>query len=209
MLLEGAVEVCLFHNALTELLDETGMLISLQYLRLHDNQMEFDEEFQPGTIDLGSEATQVAPLKSSGRATLIPEHDGRGSVLSDIRVVGNLATKLEIPCARCLEAVPYKVDRSFELLFRPHSVNVGPDEREMQDKDAEIAFYQGNGVELEDILREQMLLAVPIKTLCREECKGLCRQCGKNLNTGECQCEPLAGDPRWNALKDLRSKLSK
>jgi DUF177 domain-containing protein len=185
------------------------MLISLQYLRLHDNQMEFDEEFQPDTIDLGSEATQIAPLKSSGRATLIVEHDGRHQVLQDIRVVGNLATKLEISCARCLEPVPYTVDRLYELLFRPHAVNVGPDEREMQDKDAEIAFYQGDGVELEDILREQILLAVPIKTVCREECKGLCPQCGKNLNNGDCPCEPQAGDPRWNALKDLRGKLSK
>jgi len=183
------------------------MLISLQYLKLHDNRMEFDEQIAPGVIDLGGEATQVAPLAASGRATLIPEHDGRGGVLNDIRVVGKLATNLEIPCARCLDAVPYKMDRTFELLFRPQSVNTGPDEAEMQDKDAEIAFYQGNGVELEDILREQVLLAVPIKTVCRDACKGLCPQCGKNLNTGECQCEPAFGDPRWDALKNLRGKL--
>jgi uncharacterized protein len=185
------------------------MLISLQYLRLHDNQMEFDEEFQPGTIDLGSEATLVSPVKSSGRATLIAEHDGRGKVLEDIRVVGTVATKLEIPCARCLDPVPYKVDRRFELLFRPQSVNVGPDEAEMQDKDAEIAYYSGDGVELQEILREQILLDVPIKTVCREACKGICPQCGKNLNTAECQCEPVAGDPRWDALKGLRNKLSR
>jgi len=205
------VEVCLFPAVEgTGLLEERiGMLISLHYLRLHDNVMEFDEEFQPGTIDLGSEATQVGPLTSSGRATLIEEHDGRRHVLQDIRVVGELSTKLEIPCARCLEPVPYDVDRKFELLFRPQSVNVGPDEREMQDKDAEIAFYAGDGVELEEILREQILLAVPIKTVCREECKGMCPQCGKNLNNGDCQCEPVAGDPRWDALKDLRGKLSK
>jgi uncharacterized protein len=185
------------------------MLISLQYLKLHDNKMEFDEEFQPGAIDLGSEATQVGPLQSAGRATLIEEHDDKRHVLQDIRVVGKLSTQLEIACARCLEAVPYDVDRSFELLFRPQLVNVGPDEAEMQDKDAEIAFYEGDGVELEDILREQILLAVPIKIVCRDECKGMCPQCGKNLNTGECHCEPVAGDPRWDALKDLRGKLSK
>ena len=185
------------------------MLISLQYLKLHDNTMEFDEEFQPGTIDLGGEATQVGPLKSSGRATLIAEHDGRKGVLHDIRVVGDLATKLEIPCARCLDPVPYAVKRPFELLFRPQSVNVGPDEAEMQDKDAEVAYYEGEGVELEDIVREQILLAMPIKTLCREGCKGLCPHCGKNLNGGECQCEPVAGDPRWNALKGLRDQLGK
>jgi len=185
------------------------MLISRQYLRLHDNQMEFDEEFQPGVIDLGEDATQAGPLRSKGRATLLQEHDGRKGVIDDIRVVGELTTGLEIECARCLEPVSYHVDRQFELLFRPQSVNVGPDEREMQDKDAEIAFYEGDGVELEDILREQILLAVPIKTVCREECKGLCPQCGKNLNTGGCQCEPVAEDPRWDALKDLRGKLSK
>jgi uncharacterized protein len=185
------------------------MLISLQNLRLHDNVMEFDEALQPGALDLGADATQVAPLNASGRATLIPEHDGRGSVLNDIRVVGKLVTRLEIPCARCLDPVPYNVERGFELLFRPQSVNVGPDEAEMQDKDSEVAFYEGDGVELSDILREQVLLAVPIKTVCREQCKGLCPQCGKNLNTGECDCEPVADDPRWDALKGLRDKLSK
>jgi uncharacterized protein len=79
----------------------------------------------------------------------------------------------------------------------------------MQDKDSEIAFYEGDGVELNEILREQILLAMPIKTVCRDACKGLCPQCGKNLNIAECQCVPIAGDPRWDALKDLRGKLSK
>jgi uncharacterized protein len=185
------------------------MLISLRYLRTHDNAMEFDEEFQPGTIDLAGEAIQVAPLKASGRATLIPEHDGRGSVLSDIRVVGKLATRLEIACARCLDPVAYDVDRGFELLFRPQTVNVGPDEAEMQDKDAEVAFYQGDGVELEDIMREQMLLAVPIKTVCGEDCRGLCPLCGKNRNNGDCHCEPVVEDPRWDALKGIKDQLSK
>ena len=203
--------VCLFLFGHGQgLLDEqTGMFISLQYLKLHDNVMEFNEEFQPGTIDLGSEATQVGPLRTEGRATLIPEHNGRHQVLQDIRVVGKLSTKLEIPCARCLEAVPYDVNRPFELLYRPQSVNIGPEEREMQDKDAEVAFYEGDGVELADLTREQVLLALPIKTVCREACKGLCPQCGKNFNYGECHCEPVAGDPRWDALKDLRGKLSK
>jgi uncharacterized protein len=54
-----------------------------------------------------------------------------------------------------------------------------------------------------------MLLAVPIKTVCGDACKGLCPQCGKNLNHGDCQCEPVAEDPRWDALKGLKDKLSK
>jgi uncharacterized protein len=105
--------------------------------------------------------------------------------------------------------VLFDVNRGFELLFRPQTVNVGPDEAEMQDTDAEVAFYEGDGVELEDILREQMLLAVPIKLVCSDACKGLCPQCGKNLNSGDCHCEPVAEDPRWDALKGLKDKLSK
>jgi uncharacterized protein len=60
---------------------------------------------------------------------------------------------------------------------------------------------------LEDVLREQVLLAVPLKAICREDCKGLCPQCGKNLNLETCSCDNAITDPRWGALKDLRSKL--
>ena len=73
--------------------------------------------------------------------------------------------------------------------------------------EAEIGYYQGEGLLLEDVLREQVLLAVPLKVTCREDCKGLCPVCGKNRNTEPCSCAPLMGDPRWSPLKELREKL--
>src|SRR5215469_6251135 len=73
--------------------------------------------------------------------------------------------------------------------------------------EAEIGYYEGDSLLLEDVLREQTLLAVPLKVLCREDCKGLCPTCGKNRNVELCACAATTGDPRWEALKDIREKL--
>ena len=73
--------------------------------------------------------------------------------------------------------------------------------------EAEVGYYQGEGVLLEDVLREQVLLAAPLKAICREDCRGLCPHCGRNLNLEQCTCAEPIEDPRWEALKGLREKL--
>jgi uncharacterized protein len=186
------------------------MLISLHNLKLHKNLLEFKEDYPAGTFELGPDVRQTRSATATGRAMLVEEHIGGRETLHDIRVVGQLSTNLEIACARCLEPVPYAVTRQFDLLYRPAGSDSGEDrEIELQDKDAAISYYEGEGVELEELLREQILLDLPLKTLCSEDCKGLCPQCGKNLNSGECQCETAALDPRWEALKGLKDKLQK
>jgi len=186
------------------------MLISLKELRLHRDVIDFDEEFQPESFDLGPDVRQQEKVATSGRANLVQEHTGTVGTLDDIRVAGKLSTGLEILCARCLDPVQVPVNRDFDLLYRPAGSDIGEDkEVELQDRDAAISYYEGEGLELAEIVREQLLLAVPIKTVCREECKGLCPHCGKNLNTGECECAQSATDPRWEALKGLKDKLQK
>ena len=181
------------------------MLIEIQELELHP--VEFREEFSPGVIDFGADLRQRSQLRSEGRADLVEEHHGKHKVIQDIRLKGTLDTSVEIACARCLEPVVHQVNRSFDLLYRPQGSDAGHEELSVTDAEAEIGYYQGEGVLLEDTLREQVLLAVPLKTVCREECKGLCPHCGKNLNEGSCSCAPSAGDPRWDALKEIREKL--
>jgi uncharacterized protein len=168
---------------------------------------EFEEEFQPGVIDLGEDIRQCTPLKASGRAELVEEHHGKREVIQDIRLRGRLSAGLELQCARCLAPVPQDVSRQFELLYRPLGADAGRDELSVTDAEAEIGYYQGEGVLLEDVLREQVLLALPLKTICQENCKGLCPQCGKNLNQEQCSCTVAVEDPRWEALKDIRSRL--
>jgi uncharacterized protein len=181
------------------------MFFDLKELELHP--IDFAEDFAPGAIELGADVRQISPMASKGRAELVEEHHGKHKVIKDVRVRGQLATTLELPCARCLEPVQQDVNREFELLYRPRGADAGRDELSVTDAEAEIGYYQGEGVLLEDVLREQVLLAVPLKVICREDCKGLCPHCGKNLNQEQCSCSVPAEDPRWAALKDIRVRL--
>ena len=181
------------------------MFIDLAELELHP--IDFQEEFPPGAVDLGPDVRQLSPLKSSGRAQLVEEHHGKYDVIPDIRLQGGLTTSLELSCARCLDAVVQNVARVFELLYRPQGTDAGHEELSITAAEAEVGYYKGEGLLLEDVLREQVLLAVPIKVICRDECKGLCPTCGVNRNVESCSCAPPLGDPRWSALKDIREKL--
>jgi DUF177 domain-containing protein len=183
------------------------MLITIAELELHP--VDFQEDYPPDAIDLGPDARQVALLKTSGRVQLVEEHHGKRNIIKDIRVQGDLSTALELPCARCLEPVVQKVARHFDLLYRPLGTDAGHEELSVTVAEAEIGYYQGEGLLLEDAVREQVLLSVPLKVVCREECKGLCPTCGKNRNAESCACAPPLGDPRWSALKDLREKLDR
>ena len=181
------------------------MLIGIAELELHP--FDFQEEFPPDAIDLGADVRQLSVLKTNGRAQLVEEHHGKRNVIQDIRLQGDLATTLELPCARCLEPVVQDVARDFELLYRPQGTDAGNEELSVTAAEAEVGYYQGKGLLLEDVLREQVLLGVPIKVVCRDNCKGLCPTCGVNRNVESCSCAPLLGDPRWSALKDIREKL--
>jgi uncharacterized protein len=181
------------------------MFLDINKLELHP--LDFAEEFQPDVIDLGDEFHQRTPLKTSGHAEVVEEHHGKHKIVKDIRLRGSLATSLELSCARCLEPVAQDVKRDFELLYRPLGTDAGRDELSVTDAEAEIGYYQGEGLLLEDVLREQVLLALPLKVTCREDCKGLCPHCGANLNQDQCSCAVPLEDPRWSALKDIRDRL--
>jgi len=174
---------------------------------LERQPLDFEEVFQPDVIDLGGEARQRTPLKTSGHAELVEEHHGKHQIIKDIRLRGRLSTGLELQCARCLDPVPQEVSREFELLYRPLGADAGRDELSVTDAEAEIGYYQGDGILLEDVLREQVLLALPLKVTCREDCKGLCPHCGKNLNQEQCSCSVPVEDPRWAALKEIRDRI--
>ena len=181
------------------------MFIEIEELERHP--IDFREELPPGALDLGPEAKLIRPLKTAGRAQLVQEHHGKHHIINDIRVEGELSTSLELSCARCLEPLVEKVNRKFDLLYRPQGSDAGKDELSVTTAEAEVSYYQGEGLLLEDVIREQVLLAVPLKAVCREDCKGLCPQCGSNLNQETCSCSVTMEDPRWSGLKDLRSKL--
>jgi uncharacterized protein len=181
------------------------MFIEIHELERHP--VDFDENLPPGAIDLGNDVRQSSELHTSGRAQLVEEHHGKHKLIKDIRLNGELSTSVELACARCLEPVVQNVKRDFDLLYRPLGVDAGREEAPVSGAEAEISYYEGEGLLLEDVLREQVLLAVPLKAVCRQDCKGLCPQCGTNLNVTQCSCAEPVEDQRWSALKDLRSKM--
>jgi len=183
------------------------MLIKVKDLELR--KLEFNENFAPGVIDFGEDLVQKAPLAATGRAELIREHRGGREVVEDIRVVGSFATEIDALCARCLEPVHNAVKEEFDLLYRPLGIDARSAEVSISQAETEIGYYQGDGLLLEDVLKEQILLALPVKQVCRANCKGLCPQCGKNLNVESCDCVNSMPDPRWSALEDIRKKLER
>lgn len=118
-----------------------------------------------------------------------------------VRLVGSLNATVGFECGRCLTPLTAKVEQSFDLLYLP-PLGAG-DEHELKDDDLSIAFYQGAAIDIDDLVREQVELALPMTRLCGEGCRGLCAECGANLNSGDCACTVEAADPRWAALKDL------
>jgi uncharacterized protein len=130
------------------------------------------------------------------------------------RLVGRAVTTLELSCSRCTEPFRVPVEATFDLRYLPHRENVGgaqgkhgkADEHEIQEDDLGTAFYRDETIDLGELVREQFYLALPMKPLCADACKGLCSQCGTNLNRGTCDCRTEWQDPRFEKLKALKKE---
>jgi uncharacterized protein len=123
---------------------------------------------------------------------------------SQFRLVGHVASALTLACGRCLDDIALPVDLPFDLLYLPHVANAGEGEVEVEDDDLTTAFYGNDEIDLGQLVLEQFYLAVPMKPLCRESCRGLCPECGTNLNTATCSCVREWTDPRLDGLRALR-----
>jgi uncharacterized protein len=174
---------------------------------LEREPIEFDVELAPGAVDLGEEAEQAGQLAASGRAEVLHDHRGPRDIVADIRLRGSFAGKFQVPCARCVEPVEIPLGGEFDLIFRPAEADSEATERSITAPETEIGYYQKDSLSLEDVLREQVLLSLPVRTLCKPDCKGLCPRCGENRNSQPCNCEEGPSDPRWEALAGLRSRI--
>jgi len=134
--------------------------------------------------------------------------DLRIRVLKDrdrFRLIGRVTTTLELACSRCLEPFQLPVDSTFDVRFLPQSENTG-EEREIEEDDLSDAYYRDEAIDLGQLMEEQFYLALPMKPLCREECKGLCPSCGINLNEATCSCQARWEDPRLAGLRALMNR---
>lgn len=164
---------------------------------LEQRKLQFDTSFETGEVDLLDERLrQAGPLKVAGSAELL-------NAMGEIRVAGRVTGHLAGDCDRCLEPMGLDVATDFDLRYTPDLEVEQGAEIEIDEEESEVGFYQGEGLELVDIVREQVLLSLPLQRLCSPGCKGLCPTCGQNRNVLNCQCRPAQSDERWAALKQI------
>ena len=173
------------------------MLLDLSKLR--GQREHFERTFQPSAFDPQDEGYRVA---TAVELSMDIEKVGAGA----FRVQGRATTRLMLECGRCLDEMEVPVDARFELRYVPQEQNAGEPEREIAEDDLTTAYYREGALDVVDMLREQFQLALPMKPLCAESCRGLCPECGANLNRANCGCDPTWVDPRLALLKDLLKK---
>ena len=112
--------------------------------------------------------------------------------------------QVECICARCLTSFSRTLASEFKTLLKPKPDFLPPEEVELSREDLETEFYEGEEIDVTPWVQDQILLTLPAKAICQEECRGLCPQCGQNLNRGTCQCSGKVIDPRFESLKNFR-----
>ncbi len=160
-----------------------------------------DRTFDPSAFDAPGERDDayrvVAPVH-----LVMDIHKDRDTY----RVAGRVETRLQLECGRCLDPFEVPVDSAFELRYVPAAEEDDESEREVEEDDLTTAFYTNEQLDLGELMHEQFVLALPMKPLCGDRCKGLCPQCGTNLNKAVCDCAPAWKDPRMATLKGLLHK---
>ena len=172
------------------------MLLDLTQIR--QPEAELSRRYEPSQFEArGNQFRLIAPV------------DLRLKIHKDkerFRLVGTLSTVLELTCSRCLEPFPLPVDAAFDLRYMPQTENIAGASEEVEDEDFSEAFYRDDVIDLGQMMDEQIYLALPMKPLCRPDCKGLCPNCGTNLNVATCDCQVRWEDPRLSGLKALLNR---
>jgi uncharacterized protein len=173
-------------------------MLVLNLARIRTPHEHFDEVYPPGTFASDEENFRVVvPVTLSFDIYKDKEQ---------FRLDGRVETLLELPCSRCLEPFRWPVNSIFDLRYQPRVVVTGKPEREIGEDDFSTAFYENDEIDLVQMMREQILLSLPMKPLCRPDCQGLCAVCGTNLNRATCACRHDWDDPRFAALKSLHER---
>jgi uncharacterized protein len=152
--------------------------------------LDIEENFGPEEISL------VSPVKA--HLELTKAH-------SEVIVVGNVSAEVELECSRCLKKFRHIMSVPIDVVYHPME-DIGTDRHELKDDEMDMGFYQGEELDLKELIREQIMLNIQMKPLCDENCRGICPQCGTDLNTDTCSCETKKIDSRLEVLKRLLEK---
>jgi uncharacterized protein len=175
------------------------VFISLQELEIRT--VRFKVDIPADEIEFADNLSQSSVLHAEGSAQLL-NHS-----FAEIRVHGKLAVAMEGTCDRCLETARFPIEKDFDLVYVPAAEANSAGEDEIDQAGIAVGYYEGNGLPLNDVLREVVLLALPMQLVCSEACKGICPVCGQNRNQHDCGCRAEALDDRWSKLREFRAEI--
>ena len=170
--------------------------MTIDLTRIEGDPFPFEARIAGDEIDLDSNYARLAgDVSVKGK---LAKH------IAQTDVTGEIDAKIEIDCTRCLQPVVQDLKIPFDVDFVTPEFDVAARETELNKNDLETAVFGGDELDLNELVREQILLNLPEQTFCNPDCKGLCPECGQNRNLIDCKCEENEPDPRWAALKDLK-----
>jgi uncharacterized protein len=148
---------------------------------------------------------------NDGRVRVIEPPEITGRVVrqgNQLLLNGRLTARTEVDCDRCLKLIAVPVRTEFNLQYVTATDYEAIQAADLEEADLALSVFDGKGIDVDEIVREQILLAVPTRSLCREDCKGFCPACGADRNLKECGCQTEDSDPRWAGLKELANRKS-
>ena len=170
--------------------------MQVELASLPETSGRFAHTYEAGELVLNDERVVLAnPPTISGR---IVRKGGQ------VVVVGEVEGLVQVECDRCLEPIQISVKSPFKLEYVTKEQYQALPAAELEERDLALSVFDGEVVDIDEIAREQLLLAVPFQALCKEDCKGLCFACGANKNLSSCDCKPAENDSRWSGLENLR-----
>lgn len=179
-----------------ERLQESNMIIDLTALK--EKQTSFEFQLSALEVNLGDAAVKLnGAVKIEAKLT-------RG--IAQTNLEGEILAAVELECSRCLQPVRNVLEIPFEAVFVTPENYTAEAEVQVATADLEVAVFEGDKIDLTEVAREQILLALPSQVFCRDDCKGFCQKCGANRNLVDCNCEEKEIDPRWQVLRELKIK---
>jgi uncharacterized protein len=163
--------------------------------RLETDGGKFSQTYEIGELSLDDEVRLVEPAEVRGRFR---------REAKEVELRGEVQGKIATACDRCLQPVELLIRSEFRERFVPAVSWRAEQQHELQEEDLNLAVFDGEAIELDDLVREEILLAAPGHVFCREDCQGLCPTCGIDRNRSSCQCETRETDSRWEGLENLR-----
>jgi len=163
---------------------------------LEGGKSDFAHVYQPDNLNpLDERVRLAAPANVNGKVRLFG---------NEVFVNGHVDTRARVECDRCLQPVELPVNADFALEYITVSEYESSGAAELTEAEMSVSVFDGEALDVDEIVKEQILLTVPTRMLCREDCKGICPECGTDRNTGDCECVTNDIDPRWAALKNLK-----